>query len=81
MSRSRRHTPKFGMTTATSEKDDKTRAHRRVRRAGKAAMTDATTEMDNVTPAKTEHPRSGRWIFAKDGKRWSTRPDAKDMRK
>jgi hypothetical protein len=60
MSRSYRHSPFIGHTTATSEKQDKVAAHRRLRR-----MT-TTHLFDDVLPHIREI--SNVWSFAKDGK-------------
>jgi hypothetical protein len=79
MSRSRRKTPKVGLSTAASEKDDKAIAHRRARHAIKQALTAA--DDPDVVLAEPEHPRSGGWIFSKDGKRWIGRRRPKLMRK
>lgn len=77
MTRSTRHTPIFGITTSPSEKDDKRRAHRVERCRVRTTITaDPEAELDGL-----EHPRSGGWAFAKDGKRWWTQPTDRDMRK
>jgi hypothetical protein len=70
MSRSRRKTPKKGITAAASEKADKMNAHRRARRATKVAVEVEAREGDDGPIAEVEHPRSGSWRFAKDGKHW-----------
>ncbi len=77
MSRSRRKTPKLGLSTSKSEKADKIRAHREERRTVKLQLP-KTGDPDAI---KTEHRRSGAWNFAKDGKRWVAAPPAKKMRK
>jgi len=59
MSRSRKKTPAGGMTNARSEKDDKRRANRKLRRktrAGDPANAPAIREVSDV------------WVFQKDGK-------------
>jgi hypothetical protein len=58
------------MTTAASEKAEKVKAHRRARRATKVAVEVEAREGDDAPIAEVEHPRSGSWQFAKDGKRW-----------
>jgi len=59
MSRSHLKTPVFGFTTATSEKQDKRQANRRLRRQVRAGQLHLTLrEVSNV------------WSFAKDGKRY-----------
>jgi|GraSoiStandDraft_4_1057263.scaffolds.fasta_scaffold1884296_2 hypothetical protein len=70
MSRSRRSTPIVGLTTSASEKTDKVMAHRRLRHAVKTAVAATVREDGDAPTAETEHPRSGQWTFAKDGKRW-----------
>jgi hypothetical protein len=70
MSRSRRKTPIVGLTLSKSEKSDKTIAHRRGRRAIKIAVGAAARDGGEAPQAEKEHPRSGQWTFAKDGKRW-----------
>jgi hypothetical protein len=80
MSRSRRRTPKVGLSTAESEKDDKARSHRRGRHAMKQMLVTAADDPD-VVPAEPEHPRSGGWTFSKDGKNWIGRRHPKVMRK
>jgi hypothetical protein len=77
MSHSRKKTPKLGLSSSVSEKDDKRRYHRGRRRAAKTALKGDSSE----PPPETEHRRSGTWNFAKDGKHWRKSPAAKDMRK
>lgn len=69
MSRSRRHTPIIGHTSSESEKYDKQSASRRERKwvADHLKERDATAE-DFQSSLTREHPRSGGWTFAKDGK-------------
>jgi hypothetical protein len=81
MSRSRRKTPIVGLTTSPSEKTDKVIAHRRGRHAVKNSIEVAARAGDDAPPGEPEHPRSGRWTFAKDGKRWIGQRDRKPMRK
>ena len=69
MTRSRRHSPFIGMTTAESEKDDKRRARRNLRHREKH-----TEEPVN------KHEVSCVWTFAKDG-RQEIDPKSKYMRK
>jgi hypothetical protein len=66
MSGSRKKTPISGITTATSEKQDKRHANRRVRRAVKQALHSA--EDPEVLPHRRE--LTDPWAMAKDGKRW-----------
>ena len=82
MSRSRRRTPKAGITTSESEKEDKRTANRRFRRLVRRRLhvepeADLLPVLDDV---------SNIWWMAKDGKRWfghpaSTPSSARDMRK
>jgi hypothetical protein len=81
MSRSRRKTPIIGLSTSPSEKTDKAIAHRRARHAVKNAADASAREGDDAPPVEPEHPRSGRWAFAKDGKRWIGHRDRKPLRK
>jgi hypothetical protein len=64
MSRSFRHIPIFGITTARSEKQDKRFANRRHRRIGRIAL----AQGDAVLPLLREV--SNVWGFDKDGKLW-----------
>jgi outer membrane cobalamin receptor len=70
VSRSRRHTPIFGHTTAESEKDDKRKANRRLRRKARAGQLDVRLrEVSDV------------WTFEKDGKRYDKDASPDEMRK
>lgn len=68
MSRSRRHTPIMGVTTAESEKQDKRRANRALRRRVKTILL-KDPEAD-VIPTLEEV--SDIWSFEKDGKMYGT---------
>ena len=81
MSRSFRKTPIIGITTAESEKDDKAKAHRRDRQAVKSSLKTAIAEDSEYAVQSREHPRSGGFNFAKDGKRWVGARFPKEMRK
>ncbi len=63
MSRSRRKTPVAGITTSDSEKQDKRRANRKLRRRVRAIL---PAEPDAVLPDLREV--SSVWGFDKDGK-------------
>jgi hypothetical protein len=63
MSRSKRHTPIWGMTSSESEKKDKRLARRKLR----AALRRVTLE-DQVLPTLREV--SEVWTFDKDGKHY-----------
>jgi hypothetical protein len=69
MSRSRRHSPFIGMTTAQSEKDDKRLARRRLRQRDK--RTEGPVDKREVSEV---------WTFDKDG-RQQIDPKSKWMRK
>lgn len=64
MSRSRRKTPVAGITTATSEKQDKRDANRRLRRCVNQRLV-RNPEID-VLPLERE--TSNVWVMDKDGK-------------
>lgn len=64
MSRSRRKTPVTGITTATSEKQDKRSANRRIRQRVKRRL-DENPETE-VVPLERE--TSNVWAMEKDGK-------------
>lgn len=66
MSRSRRHTPVCGITTAEREKRDKIAAHRRERRRVHAAL--AVEPERDLLPHTRE--LSTVWTYAKDGKQY-----------
>ncbi|PJJ84031.1 hypothetical protein [Mucilaginibacter auburnensis] len=75
MSRSQRKTPFFGITTASSEKQDKRRWNRTFRRIAKlktAKHNDAPVKIEAVTDV---------WDGAKDGKRYYKQFKDRDMRK
>lgn len=74
MSRSRRHTPVFGLTCATSEKHDKRIANRRWRSRVRQAVHEGVEP-----PAQREI--SDVWDFEKDGKRYRRDASAEAMRK
>lgn len=63
MSRSFRHTPVAGITTAQSEKDDKRRANRRIRSVNRQRVRAGLDPLDR-------RQLSSPWGFAKDGKMW-----------
>jgi hypothetical protein len=65
MSRSRRKTPIFGFTTATSEAFDKAKWHRAFRRAENQRLT-----CDPETEAHHFREFYNPWSMHKDGKHW-----------
>jgi hypothetical protein len=78
MSRSRRRTPIVGHTKAESEKKDKQRANRRIRRVTRVKLR-SNPEQD-LLPHVRE--LSDPWMMSKDGKQWLARPDdPRDLRK
>lgn len=75
MSRSKRKTPIFGITTATSEKLDKRRWNKTFRRIAKNHIT-KQKELPHKIAAVTDV-----WDGNKDGKRYLRNYNAKEMRK
>ena len=75
MSRSKRKTPIFGMTTAESEKQDKRKANRLLRRLSRAML----GQGEELLPVIREV--SSVWAFDKDGKRYRRGAQSEDMRK
>lgn len=65
MSRSRRKTPIFGITTATSEKYDKRLNNRALRAAVRKRL---SHDLECVAPVMREV--SDPWCMAKDSKQW-----------
>jgi hypothetical protein len=76
MSRSRRSLPITGTTTAPSDKRDKQKANRLVRRQVRAAI---ARDPDGVLPHRRE--LSDPWQFDKDGKLWHLDGDPRWLRK
>lgn len=68
MSRSRRKTPKCGMTCADSEKKDKRLANRRYRRA-------ATVSVQKGNDPPNSNEIINVWTFDKDGKQYIHKGD------
>ena len=86
MTRSRRKTPILSMTNAESEKEDKRLAARRQRSLLTSNLRpNVALSEDFDLPGHGEHPRSGQWIFSKDGKHFRgpklNTNDLKRMRK
>jgi hypothetical protein len=75
MSRSRKKTPITGITTATSEKDDKRKANRIFRRVTKVQIKKGDTPFIDIKEV------SNVWSFDKDGKQFLQKPTKKDLRK
>ncbi len=75
MSRSRRKTKISGWTTATSEKEDKQLANRRLRRIVKEKLKLG----EAILPKLREV--SDVWCFEKDGKAYHSDMEDKDLRK
>lgn len=74
MSRSRRKVPVTGVTTASSEKEDKKLAHRRLRRKENQALEAAEDLPDRrLIDNQDDH--------SKDGKVWHRQVDKKVLRK
>ena len=75
MSRSTRKTPKTGITTAETEKENKRTANRKFRRVTKAKV----KKGDDELPLTKE--LSNVWSFDKDGKQFLKKPTKEDLRK
>lgn len=75
MSRSKRKTPIFGMTTASSEKMNKQKWNKRFRRISKILIA-----KDKEIPVKKQAV-SDVWEGNKDGKRYRKNYNSKDLRK
>lgn len=75
MSRSYRKRPFISITKTESEKEDKRRANRRLRRK----LRQIPPDDDAVLPLQREV--SNVWSFGKDGKRWMSEPDPRWLRK
>ena len=72
MSRSKRKTPKTGLTTAESEKKDKVFAPRKFRRAIKVKI------KSNEEPPVNLNEVSDIWNFAKDTKKYYDKEDQRN---
>lgn len=75
MSRSTKKTPKRGITSAETEKENKRQANRKFRRVTKIQV----KKGDNELPLTKE--LSNIWSFDKDGKQFLKQPTKKDLRK
>jgi len=75
MSRSLKKTPKTGITTAETEKDDKRKANRKLRRLTKIQVKKGDNELTKIKEI------SNVWLFDKDGKQFLKDPTNKDLRK
>jgi hypothetical protein len=75
MSRSRKKTPKTGITTADSEKNDKRLANRLFRRKTKSQLKNGESPFINIKEV------SDVWLFDKDGKRYLKNATKSDLRK
>lgn len=64
MSRSKKHTPKFGITTAQTEKKDKRNANRKLRRIVKIQVKQDKDKLSKLREI------SDVWGFDKDGKKY-----------
>lgn len=65
MSRSHKKSPYIPVTTATSEKEDKTLANRKVRKRNKVLL----TKTEDDTAILDRKALTDPWAFSKDGKR------------
>lgn len=75
MSRSKKKTPKTGITTAATEKDNKRKANRKFRHATKAQVKNGDSQFIDIKEV------SNVWSFDKDGKQYLKNPTKKDFRK
>jgi hypothetical protein len=75
MSRSRKKSKIYWFTTATSEKEDKRRANRKLRRVVKKQ-----NKLDEALQPKLREV-SNVWAFDKDGKRYDKSMTNRDLRK
>ena len=75
MSRSRKKTPVRGRTTAESEKENKRKANRKLRRITKVQLKKGDAELSTMKET------SNVWAFDKDGKQFLKKPVKKDFRK
>jgi hypothetical protein len=78
MSRSRRRTPITGITTASSEKQDKRLANRKLRRVTNEMLRGSDLEDDLTLPDIREV--SNVYSFAKDGKCWHDPDDPRNRK-
>ncbi len=78
MSRSRRKTPIFGITSAKSERRDKQTWHSRMRAGVRTGLTAMPSEQLDGYVAPVENEVGSVWSMAKDGKHYfhSDRQDA-----
>jgi hypothetical protein len=75
MSRSRKKTPKLGISSSDSEKEDKKIANRIFRRKGKQQVKSGEEPVSDMNAVMTT------WEMAKDGKWYVKNPSPKQMRK
>lgn len=78
MSRSRRKTPIFGITTASSDAEWKARAARKLRRRARALL---RTRLEEFPLIGKRWEIVNPWSSEKDGKRWFGEPDPAWLRK
>ncbi|CAL2082704.1 hypothetical protein [Tenacibaculum sp. 190524A02b] len=75
MSRSKKKTKIHGITTATSEKENKQEANRKLRRVVKQKINAGETDLPKLREI------SNVWAFDKDGKIYNPEMTEKDLRK
>lgn len=80
MSRSYKRVPVTGYSFAESEKDDKRRANRSLRRATQAGIQALGADTD-TTNLPVMREVSNRATFDKDGRQWLDTPEPRDYRK
>ena len=75
MSRSKKKTKIHGITTASSEKENKQDANRKLHRVVKQKVDSGETDLPDLREV------SNVWCFDKDGKRYNAEMTEKDLRK
>lgn len=75
MSKSLKKTPKKGVTTARTEKEDKRNANRKLRRVTRIQVAKGDREPSDLREI------SNIWSFDKDGKKFLKNPAKRDLRK
>lgn len=79
MSRSRRKTPIFGITTARSEREDKVLWHGRWRVAERTALAAISPDMADGHMTTLKRSVSNPWSMAKDGRRFWPQRQQKEL--
>lgn len=77
MARSRKKTPIRGLTSADSEKEDKRRANRKLRRSVRETL----SQDSSLERAAEMREVSNVWSMGKEGKYYLNKAEQKDLRK